>query len=339
MRTNILLTSAGRRSYLVKYFKEALNGKGEVHASNSEYTIALQEADNYFISPLIYEENYVDSLISYCKINNINAIISVFDIDLLVLANAKNYIESFGIKLLLANAEVVKICNDKWLTYKFLLENEILTPRTYKSKEDALEALSGGEISFPLIMKPRWGMASMGIYKVNNLEELDFFYSKSIRDIESSYLKYESNLTPGETVLIQEIIEGQEYGLDVINDLKGNFVCVLPKSKLLMRAGETDLGETVSPSIFIDTAHKLSELLKHEVILSVDCFDVEGKIYVLEMNCRISGHYPLSHLAGTNLPLQIIEWIEGKSTSIKNFKFKEGLYITKDLSPVILNRR
>ena len=32
---NILLTSAGRRTYLVEYFKEALAGHGKVYASNS----------------------------------------------------------------------------------------------------------------------------------------------------------------------------------------------------------------------------------------------------------------------------------------------------------------
>src|SRR6218665_2549756 len=97
---NILLTSAGRRSYLVKYFQQALEGKGKVFASNSEYTIALQEADDYYISPLIYESTYVDSLIDFCEQNDIKTILSVFDIDLLVLSKAKEKIEKKGIRLL-----------------------------------------------------------------------------------------------------------------------------------------------------------------------------------------------------------------------------------------------
>ncbi len=105
-----------------------------------------------------------------------------------------------------------------------------------------------------------------------------------------------------------------------------------------MRAGETDLGQTVSPLKFENVAKLLSENIKHETILSVDCFDVNGEIYIIEMNCRISGHYPLSHLAGTNLPKQIIEWLYGKPTDLNNFKFTENLFITKDLLPVILNR-
>lgn len=333
---NILITSAGRRSYLVKYFIEALSGKGKVYAANSEYTISLQEADDYFITPLIYNSQYIQSLIDFCLKNQVKAIISVFDIDLLVLSKAKKYIESHGIKLLLSGEDVVGVCNDKWLTYKFLKENNIHTPNTFKDKNLLINAIKGKEIQFPIIMKPRWGMASMGIYVVNDIEELEFYYKKTLKDINQSYLKYESGLTPTEMVLFQELIKGQEYGLDIINDLNGNFVGVFPKSKISMRAGETDLGQTVSPLKFENLARDISSSLKHEVILSVDCFDYNEKKYVIEMNCRVSGHYPLSHLAGVNLPKQIIEWLEGKNTNPNYFNFEENLYVTKDLTPVIL---
>lgn len=336
---NILLTSAGRRAYLVRYFKEALKDKGKVFASNSEFSIALQEADGYFISSLIYDEGYIDSIIEFCLRNEIKAIISVFDIDLLILAKAKEYIESKGIRLILSGKEVIEVCNDKWKTYLFLKDNLIQTPTTYKSIQDAEDGLGKGEISFPVIIKPRWGMASMAIYTAEDLSELNFFFNRSIKDIENSYLRFESNLTPDEMVLIQEKLNGQEYGLDVINDLKGNYVCVLPKSKLRMRAGETDIGQTVSPERFEKTARLISKRIRHEAILSVDCFDVDGEIFIIEMNCRISGHYPLSHLVGTDLPKQIIEWLEGRETSMDNFRFKEGVRITKDLVPVILDNR
>src|SRR5690606_26374229 len=250
----------------------------------------------------------------------------------------KEYIESNGIRLILSSAEAIEVCNDKWKTYLFLKAHLIQTPITYKTLPDAIAGLNRGEISFPVIIKPRWGMASMAIYTAEDLYELEFFFDRSVKDIKNSYLKYESNLTPDEMVLVQEKLVGQEYGLDVINDLNGNYVCVLPKSKIRMRAGETDIGQTVSRAKFEKTAKILSETLKHEAILSVDCFDVGGEIFVIEMNCRISGHYPLSHLVGTDLPKQIVEWLEGGKTSMDNFRFKEGVYITKDLTPVILNK-
>lgn len=334
---NLLITSAGRRSYLVRYFKNELDGKGKVFASNSEYSIALQEADGYFISPLIYDSLYVDSLISYCKKNNIDSIISVFDIDLLILAKSKYRIEKEGIKLLLSNQNVVETCNDKWESYNFLTSLNIQTPKTFKKIDDVINALDKGQIKFPIIIKPRWGMASIGVYSTDTKEELYFYGSKASRVIKSSYLKYESNITPNEAVLYQEQILGQEYGLDIINDFDGNFIGVFPKAKVSMRAGETDIGQTVSPNKFMNIAKILSQTFKHSTILSVDCIESNKILNVIEMNCRISGHYPVSHIAGINLPKQILEWLEGKATNWDNFKFREGVIVTKDLNPIQLN--
>lgn len=81
---NVLLTSAGRRSYIVDYLKGKWNRK--VYASNSAYTIALKRADGYFISPLIYNPEYIPSIIKFCKEHEIKVVLSLFDIDLLVLA-------------------------------------------------------------------------------------------------------------------------------------------------------------------------------------------------------------------------------------------------------------
>lgn len=57
---------------------------------------------------------------------------------------------------------------------------------------------------------------------------------------------------------------------------------------------------------FINIAKKISGLLHYKVVLSVDCLDVNEKVYVFGTNCRISGQYLLSHLTGINLPARII---------------------------------
>ena len=67
---NILLTSAGRRTYLVNYFKEALRMAGFtglVHAANSESSPAFFAADRQVITPLIYDSEYIPFLLDYCK--------------------------------------------------------------------------------------------------------------------------------------------------------------------------------------------------------------------------------------------------------------------------------
>ncbi len=65
---NILLTSVGRRAYMVKYFKEVVGPEGIVHISNSsDNTVAFQYADKCTITPLIYSDEYIPFLLEYCK--------------------------------------------------------------------------------------------------------------------------------------------------------------------------------------------------------------------------------------------------------------------------------
>ena len=118
-------------------------------------------------------------------------------------------------------------------------------PKTWIDEEEAAESVRRGEIHYPLMVKPRWGMGSLSIYQADDEEELRLLVKKARREIKASYLKYESQENPDQCVLIQEKLRGQEYGLDVIHDLKGNQRTVVVKQKEAMRSGETDGAKTV----------------------------------------------------------------------------------------------
>ena len=167
---NILLTSVGRRSYLVKYFKNELNGIGKVFVSNSsDLSPAFQVADDYVVTPLIYDDNYIPFLLNYCKINNITVIISLFDIDLPILSKNKKLFEENGINVIVSDYEVIEKCNDKYLTYKFLVNNGLNAPKTYTDINQARNDLRNKKLDFPLFVKPRWGMGSISVYSADNM--------------------------------------------------------------------------------------------------------------------------------------------------------------------------
>lgn len=334
---NILLTSVGRRTYLIEYFKEAMHGIGKVYASNSEYTYTLSHADEYVITPIIYDEKYIDFLIQYCKDNNISAIISLFDIDLYVLSKNKIKFEENGIFVVVSDENAIEICNDKWKTYLFLKKNEIDCPKTYKSLQEVKVALDRKELDFPVIIKPRWGMGSIGIFIAEDETELDLFTKKIRRQIFNSYLKYESKQNIEECILYQEKINGIEYGLDVFNDFSSNLVSVVAKQKVAMRAGETDVAKTVPIDKYKEIAKKISKGLSHIGDLDVDVFVTsDDKIMVLELNCRFGGQYPFSHLAGVNYPKQIVKWLLGEETDQSLLNAKIDVLSCKDLIPVVL---
>lgn len=335
---NILLTSAGRRTYMVNYFKQALNGTGKVYASNSILTYTLLQADEYVLTPNIYDKSYIDFLISFCKEKSIQAIISLFDIDLPVLAKNKDAFEAAGIQLVVSNFEATSICNDKWKTFEFLSKIGIKQSPAFIRLNEAKKALLEGALNYPLFLKPRWGMGSIGIYKAETEEELEVLYKKLHREIFNTYLKYESAADTENCIIIQQAIKGLEYGIEVLNDLEGNYVTTFAKKKLAMRSGETDIAETVSPKPFEAIAKKISSNIKHIALLDVDCFVTEnGDIYVLEMNCRFGGQYPFTHNANVNIPLQIVKWLNHEATDNSLITQKNGVRSCKELSPVIVN--
>lgn len=337
-KLNILFTSVGRRSYLIKYFKEALNGQGEVHAANSsDLSTAFQVADKSIVTPLIYDKNYIPFLLEYCKNNNIKAILSLFDVDLPILSKNKELFLQIGVEVIVSDSYVVDICNDKLKTYKFLCKNGIETPKTFINLDDAYSALYQNLIKYPVILKPRWGMGSIAVYQADNAQELEIFYNKVRKNVFDTYLKYESESDLKRCVLIQEKLLCQEYGLDVINDLKGNYINTVVKMKYAMRSGETDCAVTVDNSSAKLLGKKLSSCLKHIANLDVDIFINGDKIYVLDMNARFGGGYPFSHAAGINLPKAIVKWLKNEKTDMSILTEHIGVTSQKDIRMVKLN--
>ncbi len=329
---NILLTSAGRRSYLVKYFREALGGEGLVHAANSSaLSTAFLYADKTVVTPLIYDDNYIPFLLEYCKENNIHAIISLFDIDLMILARNKAKFEAMGVKVIVADESSIDICNDKWNTYQFCLREGIPTAKTYVTLSDALAAIKSEEVAYPLYIKPRWGMGSIAVYKADNEEELIVLYKKAQREIAQSYLKYESAIDTEKCVLIQQSLQGQEYGIDVINNLNGEYRNTVIRQKFAMRSGETDAAIIADNPRIRAIGEKIGSALRHPANLDADIFLVDDTPYLLELNARFGGGYPFSHVAGVNVPLAIIKWLRGEEVSPDLLCAKVGTCAQKEL--------
>ena len=328
---NVLLTSVGRRAYMVKYFIEALSGEGQVHVCNSDNkSIAFKYADKKVISPLIYDENYIPFLIEYCEKNRIDIIISLFDIDLLMLAKHKKEFLEIGTKVIVSDPEVIEICNDKWMTYEFLIKNGFNAPKSFLSIDEVIEHIQDGGLSYPIVVKPRYGCGSISIAIAYDEEDLIYLTKKANKEISSSYLKYESTATE-EKIIYQECLNGQEYGADIINNLNGETQNVIVRKKIAMRSGETDIAELVDEPFVRDELTRLGAITKHIANMDCDVFLVEGKPYILEMNARFGGGYPFSHMGGCNLPQAIVNWVEGKEVSKKLISAKTGITGFKEI--------
>lgn len=307
---NFLFTCAGRRTYLLKYFKEQLGDDGLIVGTDMQLTApALSAADIKEQVPAVYAADYIERTLDICRRHDIKALLCLNDLELPILAANRQRFEKIGVTLIVSDPQVIDICFDKYRTARYVESLGLNTPATFISYEAAVKAINDGTLRFPLVLKPRWGSGSIGIEFVNSMEELEEVYAMLLKKVKKSILATASK--GDEYILIQQKIEGQEFGMDVMNDLDGNHRAVSIKKKLAMRAGETDKAQTVDNAAVREIGHTLGRNLHHIGNLDVDVLEQDGKYYVLELNPRFGGGFPFSYEAGVNFPGAIVEWLKG----------------------------
>lgn len=310
---NILITSAGRRTKLLEYFKKELNGEGNIVVTDcSNLAPALYIADKYYIVPRIDNPDYINTLKNICKEEKITAILSLIDPELSLLAKHSDEFSEIGVTTIVSPYEVCELFLDKYKTFKFCQDNNFKCAKTYNSFSDFEKALDEGNISFPVFIKPRKGSASLNINIARNIEEAKTIFNSS------------------EDMIIQEFLKGQELGVDVYVDMiSKKVVSIFIKEKVAMRAGETDKSKSIK-------SEKLFKLIEGFVIkaglvgpIDVDVFDVNGEYYISEVNPRFGGGYPHAYECGVNFPKYIINNLKGIKNERQIGNYEENVYMMK----------
>ena len=327
---NILFTCAGRRNYLLNFFKEELKGEGLVMAADMQISApAMAVADRKFIVEAVYAEGYIDNLLKICSENKVNALISLNDLELPLLSERKAEFEKIGTKVIVADMSAIDIAFDKKKTIEFANSIGVKTPKTFTNFNEAVKALEKGELSFPLVVKPRWGSASIGLEFPNNQEELELAYRLLSLRLNRTMLAEASKVDFDNAILIQEKIDGLEYGVDVLNDFKGITQQVYVKEKLAMRAGETDKSVLRNKPQIEEIGFEIGNSLGHIGNLDCDIFEKDGQYYLLELNPRFGGGYPFTHYSGGNYVKAIISWLKGERVDVSLFSKKYDVIFAK----------
>lgn len=141
----------------------------------------LYWGDCAHIIPLASSPNYVNSIIAIVKAEKYNLLIPGTDIELPILAANKSRIESStGCHILISDPGIIEIANDKYKTFEFLQKQGLNPPQSWLPENFDF---SNDSIKFPLIVKPRDGARSIGLYQVNNLIELKECLLRSKRPV------------------------------------------------------------------------------------------------------------------------------------------------------------
>lgn len=311
--TNILILSAGTRDKVVQYFKKALAGKGQVIATDcSEYAPAIYEADGYELVPRITEPGYLERILEICKKRKITGVLSLIDPELSLLAANKERFLEIGTIPVVPDAEAVELCFNKYAMYEKLTELGFPTGKCFMDREAFFEAVDAGMMKYPVFVKPVCGSASISINKAADKETVEFLCSRE------------------EYLMIQEFMDGQEYGADVYIDmLSGEVVSIFVKKKLKMRAGETDKAVSVKDEALFSLICDFVKKLGFRGIIDIDLFEIGGKWYISEVNPRFGGGYPHAYVCGVNVPELIVNNLEGRVNEPAIGNYEAGMVMMK----------
>ena len=240
-----------------------------------------------------------------------------------------------GIETICYSADTALDCFDKWRTHQVLKQNGFRIPDAlYLHYEmfttQKLSAVSTGnvyqeyilyEISklpMPVVIKSTTGSSSMGIHIAKDFEDA------------KNYLLSEELV---EDVIIEEFLDGEEYGAEV-HGSKGNFVVSPPfrifntvKGELNDPLGATTLkyGPILDEEFKVEEIRaelkRMAEIMEFSGIMEVDLVRVKGEWVILEINNRWSGLTTLITASQNRLPYDVyVEQVEKGTVDLNDTK-------------------
>ncbi|MGN0377047.1 MAG: ATP-grasp domain-containing protein [Suilimivivens sp.] len=318
---NILILSAGTRNKVVQYFKKAIGNSGKVIATDcSNLAPAVYDADKFYLVPRITAPGYLEQVLDICKKEQIDGVFSLIDPELSLLAKEKDKFLAVGTTPIISPYELVETCFDKYRMYELLKKMNIPTGKCFIEKESFYEALDKGEISYPVFVKPVKGSASININKVSSDKEIEVLFSLY------------------DNLMIQEFMNGQEYGADVYIDMiSGKCTSIFIKKKIKMRAGETDKSVSVKDEALFELIQKFVEKCGFCGMIDIDIFKINGVYYISEVNPRFGGGYPHAYESGVDMPAQVINNLAGRENPVAIGNYTEGICMMKYNEIAIVN--
>ena len=303
---NILVTAASRRVALIRAFGRALRRlelKGNVITTDLNHlSPGLYFGDRHYIAPLTTDPGYIPLIKSICVSENIGLIVPTIDDELPIFGRHRQTFEEMGIRVAVSGESTGCVCNDKHASYHFFKERGIPFVRTWLPEE-----LDREKLEYPVFLKPRSGRGSVGAFKINNRRELDFF------------LEYVPD------AVVQEFLTGTEYTIDVLADFAGHVISVVPRERMVVRAGVSDRGQTFRHSGLINLAIETVEALELRGAANIQVKLQGDTAMIFEVNPRFSGGIPLTIAAGADFPGWLIEMCIGRGPDPCIGDFTDGL--------------
>ena len=125
--------------------------------------------------------------------------------------------------------------------------------------------------------------------------------------------------------IVQDYLEGLEFTVDVCSDFEGRVLSVVPRERLVIRAGVSDKGTTRNHKRVMEFAINVAEQLQLIGAANIQCKWDGTTVKLIEVNPRFSGGMPLTIAAGADFPAWLVQLRGGRAVPPQIGRFEEDL--------------
>jgi carbamoyl-phosphate synthase large subunit len=254
----------------------------------------------FYTVPLAKNEDAFKRAINeIIKRESIDVIIPNADEELLVFSRHPGH---FNARVVVSPHPTVRACDDKALLYE-TVRGEPFCPRYVVTDRRQGLASFGTR---PVFMKPRVGRGSRGTRLFKN------------------YMEIPRELINRDSIFCENL-PGQEYTVDVLCDLQGRPMVMVPRKRLDVVRGISMRGETERNAEIEENIKKLCSILSFVGPVNMQFkADSSGRMKLVEINPRFSGGLPITAGAGVNTPELLYRMLSGRS--IPGIEWREGVF-------------
>ena len=296
----ILFLAPNWRVSLLRSFKKSTAIKiFMVGADSDSYSAALNVVDKSYVIPKFSEPTCVEKIQAICAKENIHAILPMTNkaIDFM----DKNRVEFDGGDLLLylADHNRIQTSNDKRRLAEFFTQKNFASPDLIDPKKPFP--------GFPLIAKDPCGEGGKNCFKIEDQTEFDF-YSKKLPNH-----------------IFQRFVQGREFSIDWFSNKKGLPVVVVPRERLVARAGEVMVSRIELIPDIIESAKRLGTRLQLRGPGNFQGFlEESGEFLFTDVNLRFGSGVLHTIHAGANIPEMMLQELVGESVEMKSNFVMDG---------------
>jgi len=299
-----------------------------------EFASGLYRTDVGYLVPRADEEGYVKKIIDIIQEEDADILIPGHDSELPKIAKNRHRIESKGdVEVLISPEKTVKIGSDKLETFRFLKENGFETPLTALPKEMDKVIENRG---FPVVIKPRTGSASAGLFIATDRDDLKDALSRSKDAIIQEYLVPENWGADLDKSDLRRQID--EYSTEVIVSKEGRVVNSLSNWRK-MENGVPSVAKIRPYNEIRKVCEKIAQSLDVVGPVNFQARVTESGPTFFEINTRFSGSTAVRCAAGFNGPdamvrnLVLDEEIDKSDLEFENLieiRYKDEIYVSEE---------